>query len=254
MDLLPAIDLRGGQVVRLRQGDDERRTVYGEDPLAVLEDFAAAGVRRVHVVDLDAAFGDPAHGDGSQRPLIAELAAAAAARGLALQLGGGLRRREDFLWALGEGEEGGAGCRRAVVSSILARDPELFRALVREFPGRIVPALDFKGGKLGIAGWKETTDLGLEELCDFLQGLDCPAILVTDIARDGEMGGPNFELAREVGRRTGIPALLSGGVHSLDDLRRAREMLEIGGAVVGRALYDGTFRLPEALAACGGAP
>ncbi|MCB1054058.1 MAG: 1-(5-phosphoribosyl)-5-((5-phosphoribosylamino)methylideneamino)imidazole-4-carboxamide isomerase [Acidobacteria bacterium] len=240
MDLLPAIDLRQGQVVRLRQGDDARRTVYGTDPGAVLEGYAAAGARWVHVVDLDGAFGD-----GSQRELTAGLAAQARALGLDLELGGGLRDRASVLAALE------AGCSRLVVGSMLARDFDLFVRLADELPGRLVPGLDLRDGRLGVDGWQRTSDLGVEVLGDRLRGLPCPAVLVTDIARDGELGGPNLELACAVGRATGMPALLSGGVHSLDDLRRASERPEIGGAVVGRALYDGRLDLAEALVVCG---
>jgi phosphoribosylformimino-5-aminoimidazole carboxamide ribotide isomerase len=241
LDLLPAIDLRGGQVVRLRQGDDARRTVYSEDPRGVLESFAAAGARWVHVVDLDGAFGD-----GSQRALTEELADSAGALGLSLELGGGLRDRDGVLRALD------AGCRRLVLGSMLARDFDLFASLAEELPGRLVPGLDFKDGKLGVAGWTETADLDLHTLAHRLAGLPCPAVLVTDIARDGELGGANLELACEAGRLTGMPALLSGGVEGLEDLRRARQRPEIGGAVVGRALYDGRMDLAEALAVCRG--
>lgn len=246
MDLLPAIDLRQGQVVRLRQGDDARRTVYRSDPRRVLEEFADAGARWVHVVDLDGAFGD-----GSQRVLTSELAATARALGIALELGGGLRDRDAVLAALD------AGCARLVVGSMLAHDFDLFAELAEELPGRLVPGLDLAGGKLGVDGWTSTSDLDLETLAGRLAGLPCPAVLVTDIERDGELGGPNLELACEAGRATGMPALLSGGVSDLDDLRRARERPEIGGAVVGRALYDGRIDLAAALAVCrgdGGAP
>jgi phosphoribosylformimino-5-aminoimidazole carboxamide ribotide isomerase len=242
MELLPAIDLRGGRVVRLRQGDDARRTVYSDDPAAVLESFAAAGVRWVHLVDLDAALGE-----APQRTLLETLAARGRALALRLELGGGLRDEAALRWALDT-----AGFDRAVVSSILAKDFPLFETLVTAFPDRIVPALDCKEGKLGISGWRETAAEPFDALARRLQGKACPAVLVTDVARDGEMGGPNLELARRVAGLTGIPALLSGGVHSLDDLRQARGATEIAGAVVGRALYDGTFTLDEALAACRG--
>ena len=240
LDLLPAVDLRRGQVVRLRQGDDERRTVYGENPLAALDSFAAAGARWVHIVDLDAAFGEP-----PQRSLIERLSVRAQEHGLGLELGGGLRDRSAVAWALG------AGCTRVIVGSLLARDFEAFTALVQEFPDRIVPGLDFKDGLLAVSGWTETADLDVARLGVLLQGLPCPAALVTDVARDGELTGPNFALALAVARATGIPVLLSGGVHTLSDLRRAVEIPEITGAVVGRALYDGTFSLAEALTVAG---
>lgn len=238
-EVFPAIDLRSGRVVRLRQGDDARRTVYGDDPRATLKRFAEAGTRWVHVVDLDAALG---HGD--QRPLIESVVAAAEELGVSVQLGGGLRDREACQWAFD------AGCRRVVVSSILAQDFELFLELVEEHPQAMVPALDFRLGRLGIAGWTETSDLGFDDLVQRLKGLPCPAALVTDIIRDGQMMGPNQVLAAAVAQGTGIPALLSGGVRSLEDLRLACRVPGLGGAVVGRALYEGAFGLGQALALC----
>lgn len=234
MELLPAIDLRRGRAVRLRQGDDARATVYGDDPLAVLDGYIRAGATRVHVVDLDATFGE-----APQRELIGQMAI----RG-PMQLGGGLRDRDAIRWALE------AGCDRVVVGSLVARDVEGFRALTLQHPGKIVPALDVENGEVRIAGWTEGTPWRLPELCVRLRGLPCPAVLVTDVERDGMLSGPNFDLARRVAMASGIPALLSGGVRSLDDLRAAREIREIAGAIVGRALYEGVFTIEEALDVC----
>lgn len=241
MDLLPAIDLRGGRVVRLLQGDDERRTEYSDLPMTVLAGFAADGARWVHVVDLDAAFGE-----APQRELVALLAASARELGIALELGGGLRDEAAVAWALG------TGCERAVVGSMAAREPERFAALAREYPGRLVPALDVEGETVRVAGWREGAGRPLVELCTAVQGLPCPAVLVTDVERDGALEGANLSLARRLADATGLPALLSGGVASLDDLRLAADTPGIGGAVVGRALYEGRFTLGEALAACAG--
>lgn len=236
MELLPAIDLRHGRAVRLRQGDDARATVYGDDPVAVLEGYARAGVARVHVVDLDAALGDP-----PQRELIGRMAALGSVR---VQLGGGLRDRAAIDWALG------AGCDRVVVGSLVARHTEAFRALAIELPGRLVPALDVDHGEVRISGWKEGASVRLGELCSRLMGLPCPAVLVTDVERDGMMTGPNLDLALRAARATGIPALLSGGVRTLADLEEASRVPEIAGAIVGRALYEGAFSIEEALAVC----
>jgi phosphoribosylformimino-5-aminoimidazole carboxamide ribotide isomerase len=232
--LFPALDLRHGQAVRLRQGDDARATVYGDDPAAILERYARAGVEWVHVVDLDAALGEPA-----QTGLIGRLAAAGAVK---IQLGGGLRDRAGVERALA------MGCTRAVLGSLVARDPEAFRTLALEYPGRLVPALDVAAGEVRIAGWKEGAGRSLADLCAALRGLPCPAVLVTDVERDGMMEGPNLDLARQVGRASGLPALVSGGVHSLEDLELLVGVPEIGGAVVGRALYEGAFTVEEALA------
>jgi phosphoribosylformimino-5-aminoimidazole carboxamide ribotide isomerase len=236
MGLIPAIDLRHGRAVRLRQGDETRATVYGDDPVAILDAYAQAGVARVHVVDLDAALGE-----GSQRELIERMAAT----GVKIQLGGGLRDRESIDWALE------TGCDRVVVGSLVARDMDAFRALAQERPGRLVPALDVADGEVRIAGWKEGSPISLSELCARLMGLPCPAILVTDVERDGMMTGPNLDLTCRVARTSGLPALLSGGVHALSDLEEARRVPEIAGAIVGRALYEGAFTVEEALAICG---
>jgi phosphoribosylformimino-5-aminoimidazole carboxamide ribotide isomerase len=236
MELLPAIDLRHGRAVRLRQGDDARATVYGEDPLALLSEYAKAGVERVHVVDLDAAFGE-----APQRALIERLTAAGSPK---VQLGGGLRDFAAVDWALA------AGCDRVVIGSLVGRDVEAFRALAHEWPGRLVPALDVAKGEVRISGWKEGARRTIGELCGRLMGLPCPAVLVTDVERDGMMAGPNLELALRVAQSAGIPALLSGGVREIADLRAARAVPEIAGAVVGLALYEGAFSVEEALAAC----
>ncbi len=236
MELIPAIDLRHGRTVRLRQGDDKRATVYGDDPVALLESYARAGVERVHVVDLDAALGE-----APQRELIGRMAAV----GTKVQLGGGLRDREAMDWALA------AGCERVVIGSLVARDVEAFRALAMERPGRLVPALDVDNDEIRISGWKESASRSLGELCARLMGLPCPAVLVTDVERDGMMTGPNLELALRVSHTSGLPALLSGGIHALSDLEAARRVPEIAGAIVGRALLEGVFTVEEALAACG---
>src|SRR5579864_8248220 len=252
MDLLPAIDLRHGRVVRLRQGDDSRTTEYAGDPLAVAASFAAAGARRIHVVDLDAALGEP-----PQRALIERLAAALATGGgnggraaraggarASLQLGGGLRDRAAVEWALA------AGCERVVLGSLPARDPAAFGELARAFPGRTVPALEVAGGELRVAGWTQAAGSPLAEICARLRGLPCPAVLVTDVERDGMLCGPNLDLAQRIAIDTGLPALLSGGVRSLADLAAAAALPEIAGAVLGRALYEGRIDLAAALALC----
>jgi cyclase len=246
MDLLPAIDLRHGRVVRLRQGDDSRATEYAAEPLAVAAAFAAAGARRIHVVDLDAALGEP-----PQRPLIERLAAALAAgvdgdgdgggARVGVQLGGGLRDRAAVEWALA------AGCERVVLGSLAARDPAAFGELARAFPGRTVPALEVAGGEVRVAGWTQAAGISLDDICARLRGLPCPAVLVTDVERDGMLCGPNLELARRIAAATGLPALLSGGVRSLADLAAAAALPEIAGAVLGRALYEGRIDLAAAL-------
>lgn len=243
VQLLPAIDLRGGQVVRLERGDDGRRTVYDADPSAALRRYCEAGVSCIHVVDLDAAFGD-----SPQRGVVRELArhAAEPAGGRArIQLGGGLRDREAVEWAFG------AGCERAVVTSLIVRDFDVFAGLCRDYPGRMVAALDMDGGEVRLAGWTESADRSPAALCAQLADLPIAAVLVTDISRDGMMKGPNIDLACRIGNMAGASAILSGGVRSAADLEAASLRPEIEAAIVGRALYDGSLGLDEAIAACG---
>jgi imidazole glycerol-phosphate synthase subunit HisF len=237
MDLLPAIDLRLGRVVRLREGDDTQRSTYDLEPLAVLETLARAGIRRVHVVDLDAAFGE-----APQRELVATLVASGLA---AIQLGGGLRDEEAVAAALE------LGCERAVLGSLVVQAPERFESLARRFPGRLVPALEVRDRELRVAGWREGSTATLRETCARLRGLPCPAVLVTDIARDGLLVGPNLDLAVVVARASGLRALVSGGVRAIEDLAAAAMRPEIAGAVVGRALYEGSFSVAAAREACG---
>lgn len=237
MELIPAIDLRHGDAVRLRAGVDAERTVYDADLTALLPRWAALGVRRAHVVDLDGAFGEP-----PQRDLLHRLLAVAGRP--QIQLGGGLRDAATIVGCLAK------GCERVVVGSFMARHFEAFARLVRQHPRRIVAALDAERGAVRIAGWRESAAATLDELCERLHGLPCAAVLVTDVERDGTLEGPNLELARHVARRSGLPALLSGGVASLADLRRAARADGIAGVVVGRALWDGRFTVAEALAAC----
>jgi phosphoribosylformimino-5-aminoimidazole carboxamide ribotide isomerase len=234
MELIPSIDLRRGKVVRLEQGDDARTTIYPFDPLRQLETFADAGIERVHLVDLDAAFGEAA-----QVELLRRLCNAGAVR--KLQLGGGLRSASDVERALGWGFE------RVVLGSMVVRDPEGFATLANSLAGRLVPALDCRAGFLQTNGWSDTSPLRWKSVADRLRGLPCPAILVTDVERDGLLGGPNLELAAGVASASGMPAIVSGGVASLADLVHAAGTPGVGAAIVGRAFYEGKIELMETL-------
>lgn len=239
MELMPAIDLRDGRVVRLRQGEDTRRTDYGLAPASVLERYGERGIERVHVVDLDAAFGE-----APQRRLVARLARQSGAP--RLELGGGLRDREAVEWAFD------AGVERVVVGSMIVQDFPLLRELAELWSGRVVAALDVCRGELRYGGWSVRARRTLDDICGDLRGLSLGAVLVTDIERDGTLKGPNLTLTRQVAGAVGVPGILSGGVRSLDDLARAREAPEIEAVIVGKALYDGVLDLDAALAVCRG--
>ncbi len=239
MELIPSIDLRQGRVVRLLRGDDGRRTTYDVDPLDTVRGYAAAGAQRIHVVDLDAAFGE-----APQRSLIEAMVRLPQAP--PMQLGGGLRDRESVQWAFESGID------RVVVTSLLVRDFELFSRLATDSPGRMIAALDIDGDSLKLAGWTEVAEQPWPDFAARIEPLPLAAVLVTDIERDGTLAGPNVGLARRVARACSVGGLLSGGVRSLADLEEAREVPEIDGTIVGKALYDGAFTLADALAVCGG--
>jgi cyclase len=234
-ELFPAIDLRHGKVVRLRHGQDDATTTYGDDPVATLVGYRDAGALWVHVVDLDAAFGEP-----RQVALIERLVQVPGRP--QLQLGGGLRDAHAVAATLALGVE------RVVVGSMVARDTEGFAELVRRFPNRIVAGLDARDGRVATDGWRVAGE-SVVELAGKLAGLPLAAVLVTDVGRDGVLTGANHELAVAVGRRAGVGALLSGGVTTLAELQAATHHPELAGAVVGTALYEGHFGVPAALAA-----
>jgi phosphoribosylformimino-5-aminoimidazole carboxamide ribotide isomerase len=247
VQLIPSIDLRHGKVVRLAQGRDERATVYGDDPLEVLAQFQDAGAARVHIVDLDAAFGE-----ARQTALLARVVAAA--KGEKLQLGGGLRSGDLLRAALESGFEW------AVVGSMTVENPEAFGTCAAAFPGRLIPALEVENGELRSAGWRTGAGLGLEEMLRRLTpftGLFFET-LVTDIARDGMLSGPNLDLAVNVARALGVQAIVSGGVSGTADLAAAAAHPELSGVIVGRAFYEGRIDLPSAFqelrSARGGVP
>lgn len=237
MILYPAMDLMGGQVVRLRQGRFEDRTAYAADPAEALAEFAAVGAEWAHVVDLDGARA----GAPVQHELIARLAASAP---LKLQVGGGFRTREQVARMLD------AGVARVVIGSLAAKQPDLVRGFLAEFGAeRITLSLDVRVEDrmplVVASGWAEKSVLSLWEAASLYP--EARHILLTDVGRDGMLAGPNFALLEEAVER--LPAALvqaSGGVASLDDLRR----LGTAGAIVGKAIWDGRFKLAEALDAC----
>ncbi len=238
MQLIPSIDLRRGKVVRLAQGKDERATVYADDPLEVLARFQDAGAERVHIVDLDAAFGEP-----RQSALLSRVVAAA--KGEKLQLGGGLRSGDLLRAALDSGFE------RVVVGSMAVDSPEAFGVCAAAHPGRLIPALETENGELRSAGWRSGAGLGLAEMQRRLfpfSGLFFES-LVTDIARDGMLCGPNLDLAVSVARALGVQAIVSGGVSGAGDVLAAAAHAEVSGVIVGRAYYEGRIDLPAALGA-----
>ncbi len=236
-ELIPAIDLLEGRCVRLSQGRYDAATVYSEDPGAVAARFASHPIRRLHVVDLDGArTGRP----GNREAIGAILRAA---RGVPVQLGGGLRSLAAVEEALGLGVD------RVVIGTVAVREPGLIRECARRHPGRVVVGIDAREGRVSVEGWTEMSEISALELARKVEDAGVAAIVYTDIARDGMLVGPNLEATAALAEAVGLPVLASGGVSSMDDLRRAAELKKRGvaGVIVGRALYTGALELGRAL-------
>ncbi len=236
MELIPSIDLRGGRVVRLEQGDYARETVYGDDPAAVARAFAAAGARRIHVVDLDGARDGRAGNDKAVREILAACPA------VAVQVGGGMRSEARVTETLA------AGAARVVIGTAALEQPELLSALAARFPERVILGLDARDGRVAVRGWRELSDLATEQVLERFARLPLAAVLHTDIGRDGLLGGPNVEATEALARRSPFPVLASGGVGSIADLERLARTRVIAGAIVGKAIYSGAIRVDEAIA------
>ncbi len=240
MEILPAIDLRGGKVVRLAQGDYDRQTTYADDPVSVAKAFVAAGARWIHMVDLDAArTGTPTN--------TASVSAVAAAVDARIQLGGGARDAAAIDAMLT------GGVARVVVGSAALRDWAWFEGLLAraDLAGRLALGLDARGGRVAAQGWTEQLATTAVELARRTRGRPLGAIVYTDISRDGMLGGVNVEATAEIVAATDVPVIASGGVGSLEDVRRCKA-IGCAGAIVGRAYYEGAIDLAGAVRAAEG--
>jgi 1-(5-phosphoribosyl)-5-[(5-phosphoribosylamino)methylideneamino] imidazole-4-carboxamide isomerase/N-(5'phosphoribosyl)anthranilate isomerase len=235
LDLLPAVDVAGGQAVRLVQGDADRQTVYG-DPFAAAMDFQAAGAQWIHLVDLDAAFGR-----GSNAALLADVVSKLDVR---VELSGGIRDDASLTAALA------TGAARVNIGTAALENPSWCDRVVGEYGDRVAIGLDVRGRTLSARGW--TRDGGdLYEVLERLDKAGCSRYVLTDINKDGMMQGPNLQLLRDVCAATPAPIIASGGVSTLDDLRAiaALESLGVEGVITGKAIYAGAFTVAEALEA-----
>ena len=242
MDLYPAIDLRGGRVVRLYQGDFDRETVYGLDPVAVAEGYAAAGARWIHVVDLDAA----RTGTPENRPVIAAVAAAVGPT-VSVQASGGVRDQASAEELLA------CGVDRVVVGTAAVEHPELVFDLAAHH--HVAVGIDARGREVAVRGWTEGSGVDLFELLARFADRGVAAVVVTDIGRDATLHGPDLEGLAAVLDATAIPVIASGGVGAVADIEALATLRAggrgLGGAIVGKALYEGRFTVEEAVAACG---
>lgn len=235
MDVIPAIDIRGGRCVRLAQGDYARETVFGDDPVAMARRWASEGATRIHVVDLDGAR------DGAQANLAVTRAIVKAVE-VPVQTGGGVRTLEVLRAALD------AGFDRVALGTAAVKDPALVPAAVAMAGDRVIVSVDAREGRVSLEGWREDSGLDAGEFIARLRDQGVVRIVYTDILRDGVTDGPNFEAVARVVRTSGMKVVAAGGVGSVSDLVRLAEC-GADGAIVGRAIYTGDVRLPEAFEA-----
>jgi phosphoribosylformimino-5-aminoimidazole carboxamide ribotide isomerase len=231
MLLYPAIDLRGGRCVRLHQGDYAKETVYGDDPVAVAKGFEAAGAPWIHVVDLDAA-----RGQGTNRELVTAVAGAVS---IPVQTGGGVRDASLL----------DAGVERIVLGSMAVTDRAAAADLVAAHTTRVAIGLDHRDGEIRTMGWEQGSGVQLHDALAWPEFIGVAAFVVTNIARDATMEGPDVHGLHHAVEAAAAPVIASGGVGSLDDIRAVRDV-GVAGVIVGKALYEGRFTVEEAVAAC----
>jgi phosphoribosylformimino-5-aminoimidazole carboxamide ribotide isomerase len=235
VEIWPAIDLRGGKCVRLQQGDYGRETVFGDDPAAMARHWVEQGADRLHLVDLDGAKdGIPAN--------LESVRAILAAADIPCELGGGIRSEEAIRLLLD------AGLCRLVIGTLALKQPDWFRAMVRQFPGKLVLGIDARDGRVATDGWLETSERSAIELACEFAGEPIAAIVYTDIATDGMLSGPNLKAMAEMQAAVDVPVVASGGVASAEDVAQLAA-IPMAGCIIGRALYEGTVTLPDALRA-----
>ena len=237
MIIIPAIDLRNGRCVRLLQGRKSEVTVYNEDPIAVAKEFAAAGAGMIHVVDLDGAFNEA---DSPNRAVVKTIVETV---DVPVEFGGGIRTLDDVQQLCD------AGVARVVLGTLAAESPELLKEFVSRFSSRVCVGIDAREGRVMTRGWEAATPVMAVDLARAVVDLGVERIIYTDIARDGMLSGPNIEQTLAVVRAADVCVTASGGVSSLDDIKRLREADEprLDSVIVGKALYEGKFKLEEAI-------
>lgn len=234
--VFPAIDLKAGKVVRLAEGDMERATVYGDDPVAQALAFAEAGAGHLHMVDLDGAFA----GGSVNGEVVAAVVAAFPGH---VQLGGGIRSREAIeRWF-------DLGVARVVIGTAALKDPDLVRGAAKDFPGGVVVAVDARDGMVATAGWADVSDVSVVDMARRFEDAGVASLLFTDVGRDGLLKGVNIDATVDLARATDLPVIASGGVAGIADIHllalHAQDGIE--GVITGRALYDGRLDLAAAL-------
>ena len=235
MIIFPAIDLKDGRCVRLRQGDMAQATVFNDDPAAQARAFEGAGFEWLHLVDLNGAFAGHSVNAAAIRAILSAIK-------IPLQLGGGIRDRDAIENWLA------AGVSRVILGTVAVSNPELVSEAARTHPGRIAVGIDARNGKVAVKGWAEESSVSALELAKRFEGAGVAAIIFTDISRDGMMEGANVESTAALARAVSIPVIASGGVNGVQDIERLRDSKSgIAGVVIGRALYDGRIDPAKAL-------
>lgn len=238
MLIIPAIDLKDGKCVRLRQGLMDDSTVFSDDPLAMAERWVEQGARRLHLVDLNGAFaGEPVNGG-----VVTEIAKAWPE--LPIQIGGGIRSAQTIEHYLK------AGVNYVIIGTKAVKEPSFVKEMCQQFPGHIIVGLDAKNGLVATDGWAEVSELQATDLAKQFADDGVSAVVYTDIARDGMMQGVNIEATVNLAKESGMPIIASGGVTDINDIQKLCAVAEAGiiGAITGRAIYEGTLDLAEAQA------
>ncbi len=237
MLILPAIDLKGGRCVRLQQGEMDRETLFSDHPEEVAGRWESLGAQFLHIVDLDGAVAGRPQNETAIKRILQSIS-------IPLELGGGIRTLDTIEHYLA------LGVKRVVLGTIAHKQPALLEEACKKFPGRIVVGIDARDGMVAVEGWKETTAMRAADLVKTVENKGVEAIIFTDIKRDGMMHGPNLQSTRAMAEATSIPVIASGGVTTIDHIRELIRLESCGveGIIIGRALYEGSVNLKDALA------
>lgn len=234
MIIIPAIDLKDGKCVRLLQGRAEDATVYSDNPAETAKRWESAGAELLHVVDLDGAF------TGNQKNLESIIKIRSAVK-IDIEVGGGIRDMDRVDQLLS------SGVNRVILGTVAVEKPELVNEACKKYPGKVLVGIDAKNGLVAVNGWVEVTQIKAGELALKMQGYGAAGIIYTDISRDGMLTGPNIEATREMAESLNIPVIASGGISSIDDIKRLSGIKCLWGVITGKAIYSGALDLKEAI-------